>query len=739
MLSFKAVILLILALVVVSGPCLTTIVFAQNAADIPLWFDVSSGTPPNIKVNTDLTTQLQNEEQVAVDPTNPDNLVAVWRDFRLGFRQVGWGYSHDGGVTWTEGGLIPTTPYNRDSDPGIVAGNDGNFYSVILSFDEFSERNGLFVPVSFDSGLSWFGPLTGVDTESGTFEDKEMIGVDLTGGPTDGSLYIPWARFGQTVDIYNVSAPGGLGFLPPVEVSDNSSVQWPTPIVDTGGNVLVAWFSYSRSAIMCDYSTNQGATWGTDRVVANTTFFPSNLSGGIMTFAFPALASDVTGGAYNGRIYCAFTDDADDGFLDLYLTVTDDGGQTWTPRLRINDDPLGNHIDQFHPWIFVNKDGVVSVAWYDRRLDPANLNFDLFISHSFDGGASWTPNQRVSEVSSSPFNAAAFARQNVQFEPPDRDIPMEWRTSRAGLIGEYIGLATSERRATTVFTDTRNGNQDVYAANMPLRLFPPKLTDPADGLVTTDPNVTFAWTDWSIYDENLTYVLEYSGDSTFGSGVTRLGGLSVQSQAAVVPEGRLYWRVRSFDTYGDSSGVVRRSIWVDATAPDSPTPLAPSPLSTDSITDPTPQFVWSDESDPIGTAVAYDLEVAADSAFTLDLRLYADLLVTSLVLPAPDSLDYGQYWHWRVRAKDEAGHISAFSELQTFYLKYPYLVGDLNDDGFLDAIDLNLLIDFLFFNGQVPVPPAARADINCDGTFDAVDMNDLIDAIFFGAPAPVCP
>ncbi|GAB4329507.1 MAG: hypothetical protein Kow0074_26020 [Candidatus Zixiibacteriota bacterium] len=721
--------------------CLSTpsVVFAQDASDIPLWFDVSSETPPNIKINTDATSQLQNEEQVAVDPTNPDNLVAVWRDFRLGFRQVGWGYSHDGGATWTEGGLVPTTPYNRDSDPGIVAGNDGNFYSVILSFDEFSERNGLFVPVSFDSGLSWFGPLIGVDTESGTFEDKEMIGIDLTGGPTDGSLYVPWARFGQTVDIFCVSAPGGLGFLSPVEVSDNSSVQWPTPIVDTGGHVLVAWFSYSRSAIMCDYSTNQGATWGTDRVVANTTFFPSTLNGGITAFAFPALASDVTGGPYNGRIYCAFTDDAADGFLDLYLTVTDDGGQTWTPRQRINDDPIGNNIDQFHPWIFVNKDGVVSVAWYDRRLDPANLNFDLFISHSFDGGATWTPNQRVSEVSSSPFDAAAFARQNVQYEPPDRDIPMEWRTSRAGLIGEYIGLATSERRATVVFTDTRNGNQDVYAANMPLRLFPPKLTGPADGLVTTDPNVSFTWEDWSIYDQNLTYALEYSFDSAFNSGVTRFDGLSGHSLATVVPEGRLYWRVRAFDTFGDSSDVVRRGVWIDATAPDAPTPLAPSPLSTDSITDPTPQFVWSDESDPNGTGVSYDLDIASDSAFSQDVRSYTDLAATSLVVPDADSLSFGRYWHWRVRAKDEAGNISPFSELQTFFLKYPYLVGDLNDDGFLDAIDLNLLVDVLFFNGQVPVPPAVRADINCDQFFDAVDMNGLIDVIFFGAAAPACP
>jgi len=43
----------------------------------------------NWKINSDATVQVQNEQQVAVNPIDPDNLVAVWRDFRLGYRRVG--------------------------------------------------------------------------------------------------------------------------------------------------------------------------------------------------------------------------------------------------------------------------------------------------------------------------------------------------------------------------------------------------------------------------------------------------------------------------------------------------------------------------------------------------------------------------------------------------------------------------------------------------------------------------
>lgn len=542
----------------VMGLCLvivalhTTETLAQTASSLPMWFDVSSSTPPNLKLNTDVTTQLQNEEQVAVDPTNPNNLVAVWRDFRLGYRQVGWGYSHDGGTSWTEGGLVPATPYNRDSDPAIVCNSNGVFYSVILSFQEGGAEDGMFVPVSLDSGQTWDFFLRAIENFDNLFEDKEMIAVDNTGGPSDGSLYISWARFGATTDVYCVRSLEGFGFDSERLVSDQSSVQWPVPAVGADGRVVIAWWSYAMGAIMCDISTDQGWTWGADRVVQDLTFFPQEINGGILTFGFPALMADVTGGAFNGRYYCAFVDYAADGFLDLYMTRSTDGGETWSPRQRLNDDPLGNNIDQFKPWVSVNPDGVVSVAFYDRRLDPNNLNFDMFVTHSFDGGDSWTPNQRVSEVSSSPFSAvtAKSVEPPTPFDP-GQPIAM---SPNAGLIGEYIGIASSRLRATIVFTDTRNGHQDVYAANMPLRLFPPRLLFPEDSMVMIPAVVPFSWMDWSVYDSAYTYTLQYSMDPSFDVDVLEVSGLTTASYNASLPEdGAWYWRVRATDPFGSQS------------------------------------------------------------------------------------------------------------------------------------------------------------------------------------------
>jgi len=67
---------------------------------------------------------------------------------------------------------------------------------------------------------------------------------------------------------------------------------------------------------------------------------------------------------------------------------------------------------------------------------------------------------------------------------------------------------------------------------------------------------------------------------------------------------------------------------------------------------------------------------------------------------------------------------------------------DFDESGARDAVDLNLLIDILFFNApdiQDPDCPATRSDFDYSGAPDAVDLNQLIDHLFFNGPEPVDP
>lgn len=426
----------------------------------------------NIRLNQDDTSELQNEEQVAVNPTNPDNMVAVWRDFRLGYRQVGWGYTFDGGLTWTEGGLIYEPNYPWQSDPGVTADSDGNFYAIVLSYVNTSQENGFYVFKSTDGGVTWGPPLEVIDQYPDVFEDKEFIACDRTGGAYAGNLYVAWARFGWSTTIeFRRSTNGGEHWGETVRVSDQSSVQFPIPVVGRDGEVYVAWTSYSYSDIRIDRSDNGGVSFGNDRSVVGVYTPSTTLNGGVDAYSSPHMDADITDGPYAGRLYVAFMDRRD-GLpdRDIWVTWSDDQGVSWSEPVRINDDTPGNHRDQFHPWLVVDNQGIVSVVFLDRRHDPQNLTYHCYLTQSFDGGVSWTPNEQISSAPSDPSYAAFGERAAAgailegarRGAPPTHSTP-QISELRAGLLGEYIGLTGWDGRVTPVWTDIRNHHQDVYA------------------------------------------------------------------------------------------------------------------------------------------------------------------------------------------------------------------------------------------------------------------------------------
>ena len=404
----------------------------------------------NIQVNSDRTTQVQNEESLCINPTNTDNAVALWRDFRLGFRRVGFGYTFDGGQTWYDT-LLYVPPLPRQSDPVLTVDSEGNFFACTLPLDQDLEKSGIAVQKSTDGGVSWSYPVMASDTSSLYFEDKQWITLDRTSNSSYGNIYITWTRFYDTRILLISSTDGGETYSEPVRVSDDEGVQWSVPTVGMFGDVFVAWFQYYPTrGIFMDLSTDQGQTFGQDQLLVETNTWPDDINGGITVFPYPALASDVSLlSPFLGNIYMAFMD-LNQSDMDIFFMKSEDNGTTWSEPVRLNDDDIHNGCDQFHPWLSVDESGIIHAVFYDRRLDPNNYLFDLYYTKSEDGGETWSANERISNVSSSPGDAIL-----------------------AGLIGEYVGLSAWQGETHMVWTDTRNGNQDVFSA----RLSPTSTTD----------------------------------------------------------------------------------------------------------------------------------------------------------------------------------------------------------------------------------------------------------------------
>ncbi len=103
----------------------------------------------------------------------------------------------------------------------------------------------------------------------------------------------------------------------------------------------------------------------------------------------PVIACDLSPGPYHGTIYINWADirnGANDA--DIWLRKSTDGGNTWSARKRVNDDPPGKQ--QFFTWMTVdNVTGYIYIVFNDRR-NWGGDSTDTYLAASTDGGQTFT-------------------------------------------------------------------------------------------------------------------------------------------------------------------------------------------------------------------------------------------------------------------------------------------------------------------------------------------------------------
>lgn len=422
---------------------------------------------PNVLANQDLTDKAQNEPSIAVNPENPNHVIASSNDYRLqqygGDVRAGYYVSFDGGNTWPGDGVIdissiPNT--NAAGDPAMAIHDVNNVYYGYIAFSRNQDdAGGIFVSKSTDGGLSWNNPVLVALNTLSVFHDKDYIAVDASGSPYDGYVYVTWTRFEYAYPIYfSRSTDGGASFSPGVEISGPgySYDQGSIPVVGPNGELYVFWQNYNVDSIRFNKSLDGGQTWGNASQVAAIAPLNCPLPGGnFRCDSFPAAAVDPT----NGYLYVAWADERN-GDADIYYTRSTDGGSTWSTATRLNDDPVGNDFHQFFPWMDTAPNGDLYVGWFDSRNDPnpyaVPFMYDEYVTRSTDHGATFEPNTRISEVSSS---------AEVQFS--------------GQFIGDYSGLAATNNFVFPAWVDARRGNQDIYTQENP-NLVEASKTAPAD-------------------------------------------------------------------------------------------------------------------------------------------------------------------------------------------------------------------------------------------------------------------
>ena len=395
---------------------------------------------PNVRV--DQTSPTPEETAIAIDPIDPNRIVAVAQGAGCYYFR-----STDGGATWTEGSI--TDPYDL-GDPTLAVDATGVvYYGYIGSW----QHSGIFIARSTDSGATWRSGVPVIEHTGRTpFEDKVYPACDRTTGLHAGSLYVAWTQFDgyestnsadSTRILFSYSRNQGTTFAPPIKVSDrggdcldaDNTVEGAVPAIGPDGTVYLAWAG--PRGIEFDRSTDGGVTWGADRVISD---IPGGwdfaVSGIYRVNGLPVTKADISIGPYSGRVFVLWSDQRN-GDTDVFLIHSDDRGEHWSPRVRVNGDPIGNGRDQFFPWIDVDPlTGHVYVVFYDRRA-TTGTNTEVWLATSVDGGGSFTEER----ISQSPFQPIATV-----------------------FFGDYIGIAAQNGRVRPFWMRLDGNQMSVWTA-----------------------------------------------------------------------------------------------------------------------------------------------------------------------------------------------------------------------------------------------------------------------------------
>ena len=385
-----------------------------------------------------------NECAISVDPTNPSRMAIGWRQFddvTSNFRQAGYGYTTDGGLTWAFPGVLQ--PGFFRSDPVTGSDETGTFF--YLSLRSSWPQQTFFCDDmwrSTNGGATW-DLISGKQGAIGG--DKQWFTIDKTCGPGHHFQYQAFDQSNCAGGLFNRSTDAGVTWETPIDIPNEPI--FGTLDVDSNGNLYVGGEGFD---FRCARSSN--AQFGNQTPVFDQVT-PVNMGGdlaggginpgGLDGQAF--LAVDHSGTATNDNVYMlASVQPPGRSTTDVMFARSTDGGATFSAPVRVNDDDNPSKWHWFGTFS-VAPNGRLDAVWYDNR-NANNLDSQLFYSYSTDAGVTWSTNVPVSNA----FN-------------PQEGWPNQNK------IGDYITIVSDDTGGNVAYAATFNFNptrgqheQDVY-------------------------------------------------------------------------------------------------------------------------------------------------------------------------------------------------------------------------------------------------------------------------------------
>jgi hypothetical protein len=381
----------------------------------------------------------------------------------------------------------------NNTDPTVDFDSLGRAYSATLPFNPWWANHihpdaAVGVSYSDNLGVTWTTAnggnyLTRLGNPSsktfGRVEDKQWLAVNRF--PTTlyrDHVYVMWTEFnGFTAQIwYSISRDRGASFTKPRRLTPPSQVgasnTYVYPAVDAGGTVYAAFASFpnptigSRATLYVTRSLDDGETWGPFVEVANVGVIPDCCLPNT-TFRDGIIEHFAASQTQPGHVYMTW-EHWDGRQMDVFFRQSVNGGLTWGPITRVNDNVDGaTPTDQFQPSVAAGPGGAVAIAFYDRRAncptgDPAilpaeqgdaNTCIDVSLQAYKDDGNGALPvgqNVRITDFTWDPEQPGQTIDGIDQMACAAHTDPCV----RNAFIGDYFGLAISNANVYALFVST---------------------------------------------------------------------------------------------------------------------------------------------------------------------------------------------------------------------------------------------------------------------------------------------
>jgi hypothetical protein len=261
--------------------------------------------------------------------------------------------------------------------------------------------------------------------------------------------------------------------------------RFPSIAVDDAGNIFASWEDDRSGDFNVYFSRRiwEGSGWIWTPSVQINDAGSSPGPGDYMDSSV-----DATG---DGLVSIAWTDWREGVFHQVYSSYSTDHGESWSTDVRVSDE-IGYQPVAGNPCLLADRygdPGTLYCVWNDwRGFAPGGRYPEVYFSRSTDGGASWSINVRVNDitdyyqqVASKVLGADRFGNIYVGWYNDDFVGASEFRVSTSvdggtsfrasvrindgqGAVGTYPSLAVDEDGdAFAVWMDSRNaGRWDDY-------------------------------------------------------------------------------------------------------------------------------------------------------------------------------------------------------------------------------------------------------------------------------------